>query len=151
MIRKVKVTAILLSMLVFQSMNWRHSHAGVCDENGREHDARPHVHFHFHNTHCHSHESELGAEGADLGVAPTKCPLGHDDDAVFLSNFEFTKQSRATPQLNLAGRLPTFAVFAASEFGPLTAEMSFFRLRGKSVAIDQEDCPLYLRTLSLRL
>ena len=148
-------------MLVNQGLCFAHSHHATDIAEPESHASRPHFHFggHGHQTHdhhadhSHGHDSDRDPPPDDHngGCAPFIRPaVDHDADAVYCTGTVTLAQDGRT----LAVVSATY--FAASAILQVTHQNDDWLLRpgplrGQPASVFDAACPIYLRTLSLRI
>lgn len=152
---------LLVSLLLGnQCLSVAHAHLGSDFAEPEGHGARPHFHLggHAHeelDQHSgHAHGDHPGhASGVnehDATAARAVAPLGeHDSDAVYCGQSTLFPRNLDSPSILVAKCSAAFAVLDVVSQGdrllrpgPLSSQLS---------SLFDEACPIYLRTLSLRI
>lgn len=163
MIRRFLPVLLVFLVLANQGLSLAHAHRGIGDAGPDSRTTRPHfhvgghvhhdgIHTHHHPGHSRSDHSDRTQHSGDHGtMLPSFCsPLGeHDSDAVYCGEsvtivrdgepvrISSTSDFATVPIVEVASHCD-WLLRAGSLHGPPTSEFG-------------TACPLYLRTLSLRL
>jgi hypothetical protein len=156
MIRRFVYLLLVALMLANQGFTVAHSHHGTDVAEPESHASRRHFHLGGHTHHEASHaDGHLAAHShtqqSDCNLPPAMMPLGdHDADAVYFAATVTLARGGTTPII-----VPAKLIALAAILG--VAEQSNDRLphlgpiRGQPSSDFDTACPIYLRTLSLRI
>ena len=158
MIRRFLCLLLVPLMLANQDLCFGHVHGGSDFAEPKDHESRPHYHFGGQNDRAHDHqhsgrsheeptEDSDEQEGSRLAIIS---PIGsHDSDAVYC-----TELLTGAREGNSA-RIVSAKHVAGSNLGHLADHRDRLlrrgQLRGQPMSLFDAGCPIYLRTLSLRI
>ena len=154
MIRRFLCLLLVPLMLTTQGVCFVHSHHAAEPES---HALRPHFHFggHGHNesTHDHDHHADHSSHDPrpgehDAALSPAIVPIGdHDADAVYFGEaVTIARHDGNSVIVLLTKYIAVAAILRVSD----QSESSLRRLAHPPSVFDAA-CPIYLRTLSLRI
>ncbi len=152
-------------LLANQGLAVAHSHyaADIVEPEG--HGLRPHFHVGGHDhhnsahahehvaAHSHSHHSDGDRESdqPDEALPPAIVPLAdHDVDAMYFAGAVTLARGAATPSVVPAKFIALAAILDVAESSNDTL-LRLGPIRGQLPSVLDAACPIYLRTLSLRI
>ena len=120
-----------------------HSHAGTSVFEPQGHASRPHFHLHGDHHSHHDHGHDTGGE-SDAGKGTPPVVPDHDSDAVCGSPWLF---DNANPTKTMQLELPTVCV--EIDHSPSKSQVSLWSVHDPTQRSGPQECPIYLRTLSI--
>jgi hypothetical protein len=164
MIRRFLCLLLVPLMLANQGLCLAHSHQGTDVAEPAGHASRPHLHVVGHSHHestygqkhdgNQSHDDHAGGNqrsgDSDAAVTLTSAPIGgHDTTAVYFSKaLDFARDTTSVIVFEKFGDVP--AILAIAHQNDDRAR-HYCPGRGQQASFFDAACPIYLRTLSLRI
>jgi len=162
MIRRFVCLVLVVVMLANQGLFVAHSHHAAEGSEPDRHASRPHFHLgdqskphavDHDTTDSHTHHSDCDRRTGDheRGLPPSVASLGdHDADAVYFAGAVTLVRDGVSPNVHPAKFIALVAMLGVADecndkllrLGPI---------RGQPSSVFDAACPLYLRTLSLRI
>ena len=160
MIRRFFCLLLVPLMLANQGLCFAHTHHGMDIAEPEGHAARPHFHFGGHGQHGSTHDDHHHGDHSgrdhrsdehDAALPPAHAPIGdHDGDAVYCAEaVTFARDGNSVTVLS-----PKYFAVAAILHSADQSDDRLVRLgplRGQPASVFDAACPIYLRTLSLRI
>ena len=150
-------------MLANQGLCFSHTHRGTDVSEPEGHASRPHFHFGSHGQHDSTHDHDADHSHGDnsgrdqrsddhgTAVPPSIAPLGdHDADAVYCVEAATIARDENSVIVLSAKYVAVAAVLYIAQ----QSDVSLLRvglIRGRPPSVFAAACPIYLRTLSLRI
>ena len=139
-------------MLANQGLCLGHVHRGRDFAQPEGHNSRPHLHFGGHDLHAHDeatgHISDSGIPKRALAAAIVFVSE-HDSDAVYFSDMLNGTREATLATVVLAKYVATAAVGHLADHSDRLLRLG--SVRGQPASVFDAACPIYLRTLSLRI
>lgn len=158
MVRRFLCLLLIPLMLANQGLCLGHVHRGSDSAEPEDHESRPHFHLsgHHDTTHDHQHSGHSHDEPADDSdehdgpLAPAMSPFGsHDSDAVYCTTpWTGTREAKSAGVV-LAKYVAVIAVDHLADHSDRLLRLG--SVRGQPASVFDAACPIYLRTLSLRI
>ncbi len=153
MIRRFVCLLLVPLLLANQGICYAHSHHGADFAESEDHASRPHFHFGGHDHHKSTHDHNADHSGCDhshddhdADLPPAIAPAGdHDADAVYCADAVTFARDGNTVIVLSAKDAAAIALRVADQ-----SDDWLLRL-GQPPSIFDAACPIFLRTLSLRI
>jgi hypothetical protein len=164
MIRRLVCLLLVSSMFANQGLCFAHAHQGADIEEPEGHASRPHFHtgghVHHHSTHSHDHHANHSHGHRGINVTESDengdtqlqaiLPVGqHDSDALYCGESVTLARNGNSVTVLAEKDVSTAVLLRVSNLGDGLLRLG--PLRGQPPAVFEAACPIYLRTLSMRL
>ncbi|MDA1049356.1 MAG: hypothetical protein O3C40_02610 [Planctomycetota bacterium] len=163
MFRRLLCLLLVALMLASQGLRPAHSHRGADFAEPEGHDSRSHFHVGGHTHHHSQHHSAQGSDHSQGDHAPRVPPFDahdatlvrsllpagdHDASAVYRAETETFARDGNSVRVLAENVAPSAILRVANRSDGL---LRLGPLRGPPASIFDGACPIYLRTLSLRI